>query len=439
MFTDIKTINSNNPKNKQVSFTNISAFNTVANIESNILLNKGITDIGGFVVPQAIMSNNKDESIERVFKSALYFLMTFASPIILLPLFNKKALKHFKITENFKNEEKKILEVSKKYLSKDGEYLKEGIKLKSQELFGNKNGFNSILERYGNDTEKLRKDLINAHTAIHFTDFLTTNLMVASIPWLGNILTQYRTKRSGYSGAYKIADEEFTKKAAQERDKTKKIRLAATAGLAILPSIILPPLIKKGMLYGPASKNKIYKWFNKHAENFDYKKAIYMSRLTALAMWITSDYLPYQLACRDKYEYKDTVIRGTSIGLVFWGGDLVLKKLFAKISDRLFKTNLMNKEKNRPYTISELKNYKNIDSLKNISENMMRRTQKASVGLYIFNLALIMATLGFGLPITLNKILKARIETDKKDNPKNNIDVNLSNKPSISDFLNKIK
>lgn len=30
--------------------------------------------------------------------------------------------------------------------------------------------------------------------------------MVASIPWLGNILTQFRTKRSGYSGAYKIAD-----------------------------------------------------------------------------------------------------------------------------------------------------------------------------------------------------------------------------------------
>lgn len=51
---------------------------------------------------------------------------------------------------------------------------------------------------------------------------------------------------------------------------------------------MLPPLIKKGMLYGSTGPNKIYKWFNKHSEKFDYKNAIYMSRLTALAMWITS-------------------------------------------------------------------------------------------------------------------------------------------------------
>ena len=63
-----------------VSFKQNTLFNTMANIESNILLNKGITDIGGFVIPQAIMSNNKDESIERVFKSLLYFIFTFISP-----------------------------------------------------------------------------------------------------------------------------------------------------------------------------------------------------------------------------------------------------------------------------------------------------------------------------------------------------------------------
>ena len=42
--------------NNTVSFKQSSVFNTMANIESNILLNKGITDIGGFVIPQAIMS-----------------------------------------------------------------------------------------------------------------------------------------------------------------------------------------------------------------------------------------------------------------------------------------------------------------------------------------------------------------------------------------------
>lgn len=122
----------NKQYNSRVTFKNNSVFNTVSNIESNILLNKGITDLGGFVIPQAIMSNNKDESIERVFKSLLYFGITFVSPLFLLPLINKGALSHFKIVNNFKNDEKKILQVSKKYLTKDGKYLQEGIKLKQK-------------------------------------------------------------------------------------------------------------------------------------------------------------------------------------------------------------------------------------------------------------------------------------------------------------------
>lgn len=67
---------------------NGTALNVCAAIESNILLNKGITDIGGFVVPQAIMSNNKDEAAERVFKSMLYFIFTFVSPFFTFT-FNK--------------------------------------------------------------------------------------------------------------------------------------------------------------------------------------------------------------------------------------------------------------------------------------------------------------------------------------------------------------
>lgn len=57
------------------------------------------------------------------------------------------------------------------------------------------------------------------------------------------------------------------------------------------------------MLLKGGSNNKILNWFNKKASKFDYKDAVYMSRYTALAMGVTSDYFPYQLACRDKYEY----------------------------------------------------------------------------------------------------------------------------------------
>ena len=154
---------------------NGTALNVCAAIEYNILLNKGITDIGGFVVPQAIMSNNKDEAAERVFKSMLYFIFTFVSPFLLLPLINKHFLSSYKIAEKFDNEQKRILEVSKKYLTKDGEYLKEGIRNTAEKLFHDKNKFDGIMNGYS-DLEELRKDLINVHTKIHAVDFLTTNL-----------------------------------------------------------------------------------------------------------------------------------------------------------------------------------------------------------------------------------------------------------------------
>ena len=398
--------------NNTVSFKQNSVFNTMANIESNILLNKGITDIGGFVIPQAIMSNNKDESIERVFKSLLYFIFTFVSPFLLLPMANKYALKSNKILDNLSNEQKKILEVPKKYLCKNTDKMLEGIKKTAQNIFGDENKFNPIIEKF-TDKEELRKKLINTHTEILFTDFLATNLMVASIPWLGNALTKYRTKRSGYSGTYKMADEEFTRKAAEKHDQTRKLRQAATLGLAVLPALTIPFALRKGMLNGSSGNNKILQWFNKNASQFDYKNSIYMSRLTALIMWLTSDYFPYQLACRDKYEYRDTVIRGTSIGLVFWGGDLFLKNAFSKFSDKVFKTNLMNKAEKRPYRLSELKNAENIEELKHLPQKILHKTQKAGVGLYALNLAIIMGTLGFGLPAGLNKLLRTKVNEDK--------------------------
>lgn len=372
--------------------------NATAKVESNILLNKGITDIGGFVIPQAIMSNNKDESIERVFKSSLYFIFTFVSPFLLLPLINKHNLN--KIIKNFNPTEKRILEVSKKYLTKDGEYLKKGIKKTAKKLFNDESKFDSVIEKFP-DLEVLRKKLINAHTNIHIADFLTTNLMVASIPWMGNAFTKHRTKRSGYSGTYKLANEDFTSSVAQKHDKTKRLRQIATFALAVLPALTIPQAVKKGML------NKSgYKWFNKNADKFDYNNAIFMSRLTGLAMWLSSDYFPYQLASRDKYEYRDCLIRGTTIGLVFWGGDLLLKKGFSVLSDKIFKTKLTNSKTKQPYSLTEL----------NKNASVSKKTARAGVGLYMLNLLMISATLGFGLPLILNRLLKKSVEKDKVEN-----------------------
>jgi len=266
----------------------------------------------------------------------------------------------------------------------------------------------------------LRKALIDSHKKVLRNDILITNLMVASIPWLGNLLTKVRTNRSGYSGTYKIANEDFTQKASEKRDKTKNLRLLATYAVAMLPVLVVPSLLSKALKKGKGISslekgplNKLLKTVNEHAEKFDYTDSVKMSRLTGLIMWATSDYLPYQLACRDKYEYRDTLIRGTSIGLVFWGGDLLLKNLMSKFSDKHFGTNLFNKVKNRPFKLSELKNAENIETLKNLSPKILNKTRKVAASMYWMNLVIIMATLGFTLPALLNKLLKRTVKEDK--------------------------
>lgn len=191
------------------------------------------------------------------------------------------------------------------------------------------------------------------------------------------------------------------------------------------------------MSKGALSPNKILQAFSKHADKFDYKNSIYMSRLTAFIMWATSMFLPLQFACRDKYEHRDAIVRGSAIGLVFWGGDVFLRKCFAKISDKFFGTKLINKETKRPYYINELKNYKNIESLKDIPENIIKRSQKAAVGLNVLNLGIIMATLGCGIPFALNKILKKKVNEDKSKTMKINYTLNDSFK-TFNDFRNNI-
>lgn len=74
---------------------------------------------------------------------------------------------------------------------------------------------------------------------------------------------------------------------------------------------------------------------------------------------------------------------------------------------------MINKETNTPYSLDELKNYKNITTLKHLSDKTMKKTQKASVGLYILNLGVLMSSLGFVLPALLNRMLRKRVAEDK--------------------------
>lgn len=76
-------------KDRKTSFRSLGAYALTAQVQENTLLNRGLLDLGGIAVPQMIMSNNKDEKIERGITQGLYFVTSFVAPYLLLPFFSK--------------------------------------------------------------------------------------------------------------------------------------------------------------------------------------------------------------------------------------------------------------------------------------------------------------------------------------------------------------
>lgn len=408
--------------NNKTTFKSGGFYNLTNQIQENTLLNRGLLDVGGLAVPQIIMSNNKDEKIERGVMETIYFASSFLAPYLILPFFNKTFLKRNDIVRNFANNEKKIIEVSKKYLVKSTKEMVDGIResAKAIEKEAAKRGktikvsqdFENVLARYEGREEKLRNDLLKAHEGVLFADFLTTALMWCATPWASMEVTKLRTKRSGFSATYAMIDEEQSKRNAEKHEREKKKKLLISALIAILPAVIFPKIVTKGL---KSPKNNIIKKF---AENFNYTKGIFPSKTVFAAIWILSDYPSAVLSSRDKYERRDRAIRQAAQIAVFFGSDFILNNIFGRLSDYFLKTEIMDKkgisEKSgffkrlsmQPKTFSE------IEDLKNITPELLKKTKNLGAGLYWMTLVANMLILGFGLPAVLNKMLRKSVKVD---------------------------
>lgn len=409
----------------KTAFKSQAIYNTTAKIQENTILNRGLLDLGGSVVPQIIMSNNKDEKIERGIIGALYFVSAFLAPYILLPFFNRTFLIRNGVVKNFKNNERKIIEVSKKYLTKGTDFMEEGIRetAKKLELEATKKGktidvkkdFENILKNFS-DKNELKNRLLKTHEGILFADFLATALMWCAIPWTGAEITKLRTKRSGYSATYNMMDEKQTKLNAKKHEDEKNKKLITSALIGIIPSIIFPKLVTKGL----KGKDVIFNFAKKSPKSFDYTKGIFPSKFIFGAVWLLCDYPSYIISSRDEYERKDRTIRGAGQMVVFFGGDFLLNNVFGRLSDRLLKTQIMDKTKlkTKPNFLNKLtlqpRDFTELNDAKGIAPKILQRTKNIGATLYWLTLVANMGLLGFALPAALNKILKDNV---KKNQP----------------------
>lgn len=410
-----------NDKNK-TTFQSGGLYNLTNQIQENTLLNRGLLDVGGLAVPQIIMSNNKDEKIERGVMETIYFISSFMAPYVILPIFNKTFLSRNRIVKDFTNNERKIIEVSKKYLVKDTKFMVDGIRetAKTIEHEAEKRGkkiavsadFERVLARFKGKEDKLKDKLLKAHEGVLFSDFLTTALMWCATPWAAMEITKLRTNRSGFSATYAMVNEEQSRKNAEKHEREKKKKLLTSAIIGVIPSVLFPKIVTKGL---KSPNNNIIK---RLAQNFNYTKGIFPSKTVFAAIWILADYPNTIMSARDKYERRDRFIRNTAQIAVFFGSDFLLNNLFGRLSDKILETKIMDRNKlgSKPGFIKKLamqpKSFSAIEDLKDISPKILKRTKSVGAGLYWVTLLANMLILGFGLPAVLNKMLKKSVKAD---------------------------
>lgn len=393
-------------------------YNVTSVIQNNTVLNKAILSLIGFQIPFCLSSNNKTERRERIVQGTWYMGVAYASPFFLLPFINKRVLLKSGIINSVKDRGVEIVRVSKEFLNEDASKMVNGIKetakkLEKEEKFkGITNDFTQILDNF-EDKEELRQKLIKAHKDIFKYDFIFTSVLGgAAMPWLSNFYTEITTGRKGYSGEFEMADEKYTDKMAAKHEKYKYQKLALSFALAVLPAFIIPQQLAKSMSKNAQELKGISRFLNKNAKLFDYTDGKFMSLLTYAAIWTFGDFPTYLLATRDKNELEYLAISRSIVGLSFFGGELALSNWLGRTFDKTFKTELMDKDKLKNANRLE-KIFTPARSLQTIKDlGLNNKTQKTAVGMYWGALLLNAVFLGYGIPKTLNKVLKKKVKND---------------------------
>lgn len=386
-------------------------YNATAFIQNHTLLNRGLTNIGGCAFPNAIMSNTRAEALERIGMSALSVSFAFVMPLFLLPKYNKFFLKHNGIVSNFKNNEKKIIQVSKEFLTSDTKTMIEGIKSSAKILKAEKE-FDEILLRFKGREEELKQKLLKAHEGILRSDFMSTGLLMGSIPWIATGITELKTGRKGFSATFDMLEEKEVSKKEHRQSKLK--RALGTLAFAFIPGIIISKSVTKGLT---APKVNFIK---NNASNFNYTSGVSMSKTVNALKWAFTGFLAKLPSSRDKYELRDRTAREGGTFIMFFGGDFLINNILGRLSDKYLGTKIMKTNKYgdkkigfwKGFTLG-IRNFKKLDKMKNIPPEALKKTKTIGAALYWVSLLSNMAILGFTLPHFLNKMLRYTVEKDK--------------------------
>ncbi len=399
----------------QPSFKSNPIINTTSFIEERVLLNKALID-GAKDVSTVLQTNNKFERTERIRRFGLIWSLAFLTPFVTLPLTNRLAMKHIaKLSPEYFSKENNLIKLSNKYLQ-NSDLTKEGI-----EKLSKKCDFGVFSNNKNHNFEEIRKKIINAKTSVLAFDCLFTAGTAGSIGFLNRYITRKKTGKDGYSAEFNMADSESIEKRAEKYKKTEKLRnYIFIAALGLLTAS--PLLIKKGL----NSKGKFADFVKRHADKFDYNDGIFMKRLPFFIMTLVTD-VGLMCSSRNKTELKDNAIRLSASQSAFFGGDIVIGSALAAASDKLFKTELLDKNCKKSF-INKI-----IPPIKPIKD-LQGKNKSIATGLFWVNMLSLFAIIGVGVPRMVNKMIKRDVKNDLAQNSHQNIELAQSS-PEIFNQL----
>lgn len=396
-------------------FTGFDLYKATSYVQEHTLINRGITTLGGSTIPQCIMSNNKYETQERALMGGIYFIASYLTPILLIPLYNKHFLNNKGITKELNSVGKKIIQVPKKFLKPDSD-LKSGLE-ETAKIFDKKgenackDAFDEIYQRY-NNPQKLKKDLLSVHEKVLMTDYITTAAMWSATPWIATEFTEKRTKRHDFSAGFNLKND--TSKSKDELKKSKTNKLLWNILFCVIPGILFAKTVTKGL--NSNSNNKLLKYISNNPHKFDYASGTNMSKTIYASIWALSSFPAKLISSRDKNERRDRAFRDIGLFTMFFGGDFLINNIAGRLSDKFLGTKVMERKNQTPNFFKDfklsLRNFRELEKDKSLSPEVLRKTKTAGAGLYWVSLLINTALIGFALPKVLNKLLRRNIEKE---------------------------
>lgn len=381
-----------------ISFKSNPLINASSFIEERVLLNKALLD-GARDVSIVCHTNNKNEREERIRRFAIAWSIAFLSPFVTLPVTNRLAMKHIaKISPGYYSKENNLIKLSYKYL-KDAKLTEKSIKeLSQKEDLGN-------FKKNNHDYEKIRKKILDAKIAVLSFDFLFTSTALGCAGFVNRYKTRKKTGRDGFSAEFNMADKTLIEKRAAGFKKSEKLRnnvfVTAVSLIALLPLVL-----RKGM----NTNGNFSNFIKKHIDKFDYNDGIFMKRLPFLLMTIVAD-LGLILSSRNQTEVKDNVIRLSATQTAFFGGDILIGSMLAALSDKIFKTELLDKTCKKNF-INKI-----IPPIKPIKD-LQGKNKSIAAGLFWVNMLSLFVLIGVCVPKFVNRIIKNDVKKDISSNSK---------------------